>query len=110
MGNIKNISTEMPQNLSDLISIKENQVVSMSLSTSEAVQMMLLSFAEGEGVSEEAYFGDALYYMVEGEARVEMDKKEVILRAGEVFKVSEQTLHAIYGNGAFKILQIILNN
>lgn len=42
------------------------RVVSMAMSRQEHCQMTLLAFGDGESISEECYFGDTLYYILEG--------------------------------------------
>ena len=41
--------------------------MSMALSRSEHCQMTLLAFGDGESISEERYFGDTVYYVLEGD-------------------------------------------
>ncbi len=67
METIKNISTEIPENLAGLIQPETNQIVSMTLSNSDHVGASLFTFAEGEMVSEEEYLGATMYYLLEGE-------------------------------------------
>lgn len=47
----------------------------MALSQNEHCQMTLLAFADGESVSEERYFGDTLYYILEGEMPLLLEGK-----------------------------------
>ena len=65
MNSLKNVPTE-PAMLAELINAKENQVVSMALSKRDDVTISVFSFSDNEGVSEEEYFGDTLYYVLEG--------------------------------------------
>ena len=52
---LRHLPTESPENLAELIQCRPGQVVSMSLYQSGDVQMTLLAFDGGEGVSEEHY-------------------------------------------------------
>ena len=74
----------------------------MALSRVGNVQMTLLAFAAGESVSEEAYFGDTKYNVLEGEMPLTMNGKTTVMRAGECVAVPAGTLHAVGGAGAFK--------
>lgn len=106
------------EKLASLISCKPGQVCSKALSDSGAVDMTLLAFADQESVSEEAYDGDTLYYLVEGSARViytdgaggadgsSGGAAAARLQAGDVLMVPAHVLHAIEGDGAFKVLQV----
>lgn len=108
MGTIRNIEPWKGQTLTGLIDWKAHQVVSMAMSKSEAVQMTLLAFAEGENVSEEMYFGDTVYLMAEGQARIRSSEHTVELKAGGIAFVPAGALHEIDGCGSFKILQITI--
>lgn len=80
----------------------------MSLSKKEGCAISLLGFADGEGVSEESYFGDTLYYVLEGEMAFRSGEEELLIKQGECTCVPEGALHAIGEASAFKVLQITL--
>lgn len=109
MAIIKNLPIGKPEKLKDLIKIKKNQVISKSLSSNEHVKLTLLSFSEQEDVSEEKYFGDTMYYIVEGKTYLKQDGTSISLEAGDVVSVPANTLHGIGGKGSFKVLQITVN-
>lgn len=109
MDLLRNIPTDAPMNLADAIHSKPGQVISMALSKSDHTQMTLLAFGKGEGVSEETYFGDTLYYILEGSMKLTEGENEILLHAGECIAIPAKTLHAIYGVSDFKILQITLS-
>lgn len=66
MDFLRNLPTQQPQQLTQLIQIQPGRVVSMAMSRQEHCQMTLLAFGDGESISEECYFGDTLYYILEG--------------------------------------------
>lgn len=109
MAIIKNIPDQMPAELASLITPKNSQIVSMDLTTSSHLQMALFTFSDQETVSEEEYFGDTLYLMVEGETYITQGEKKHHLKKGEVLKIPAHTLHAIGGKDSFKVLQITIN-
>ena len=109
MANLRNLPTENPMELASLITPKENQVISMALSKSDHVEVSLFTFADKETVSEEEYFGDTMYLVLEGETLITQNGKEHLLKTGDTFMVPAHILHAIGGKGAFKVLQITLN-
>ncbi len=109
MSKLRNLPTESPEQLASLITPKKNQIVSMALSKSEHLQMSLFTFADKETVSEEEYFGDTMYLVVEGETQINQNGKEYFLKAGDTFMVPAHTLHAIGGKSEFKLLQITVN-
>lgn len=107
---LRNLPVESAQALSDLISIRAGQVSSMALTRGESFDMTLLAFASGESVSEEEYFGDVLYFVVEGTAQVVLPESRITVAAGEVLKVDAHVLHAVEpaNSDGFKLLQINL--
>lgn len=108
MEQFRNLPTEQPKALSDLIGVRPGQVVSMSLTRGTRGQMTLFAFADGEGVSEECYPGDTFYQVLEGEMPLRLPDRTLILGAGQCLCVPAGTLHAIGGAGSFKLLQITL--
>lgn len=108
---LRNLPTDTAQALSQLIELRAGQVSSMALTRDAGFDMTLLAFAADESVSEEEYFGDVLYYVVEGQACVVLPDRRVTVGEGEVLKVDAHVLHAIEcaaGQG-FKVLQINLH-
>ena len=83
MDTLRNLPLETPQPLADLIAIQPGSVVSMALSRSDHCQMTLLAFAEGEGVSEERYFGDTLYLVLEGAMTLQQQGTRHTLQSGD---------------------------
>ncbi len=109
MKRLKNLPIDKPQALKDLITPKKNQIISMALAANAHIQMSLFTFADQETVSEEEYFGDTMYYLLEGETYIKQGEKTKHLIMGDVLLIPARTLHAIGGKEAFKVLQIIIN-
>ena len=107
MDRLKNVPTE-PTLLTELINAKKNQVVSMALSKRDDVTVSVFSFSDNEGVSEEEYFGDTLYYVLEGKMSISINEKTYELKQGECMAVEAKTSHAIGSKTAFKVMQITL--
>ena len=109
MATIKNVPIGKPEKLADLIKIKKNQVLSKSFASSGHVNITLLSFSGQEDVSEEKYFGDTMYYIIEGNTYLSQNKELIALEAGDVVSVPADVLHGIGGKDSFKVLQITVN-
>ena len=107
MDSLKKVPTE-PTLLTELINAKKNQVVSMALSKRDDVTVSVFSFSDNEGVSEEEYFGDTLYYVLEGKMSISINEKTYELKQGECMAVEAKTSHAIGSKTAFKVMQITL--
>ena len=99
---------EHPNALADLIEIKPNQVISMSLSKIDNCQMMLMAVSKGEEITTEQYPRDALYYVLEGVMPLHRDGKIYEMTKSQIAVLPQGVEHAIGGKGDFKILQIIL--
>lgn len=106
---LRNLPTDSPALLSKMIAVQPGRVVSMSLSRSTHCSLTLLAFADSESVSEEAYDGDTLYWVLEGTMPLREGGREHMLHAGECIAVPARTLHAVGGAGSFKLLQMTLN-
>ena len=84
MDILRNLPVQQPAALSELISIQPGRVVSMALSRSEHCQMTLLAFGDGESISEECYFGDTLYYILEGALYVSVGEGQPLSSNGRL--------------------------
>ena len=119
----KNAPTSEPQTLESLITCRPGQISSMSLLARTPAfpegalcdTFMLLAFSEDESISEETYFSDMLYYLIEGSANITLHEpnvnetttqRTVALKAGELFVVPAHTAHAVHAQGAIKLLQV----
>lgn len=106
---IRNVPSEKPVLLKNIINIRENQIISKVLTDSEHIHMTVLAFAENEDVSEEKYPGDTIYYSICGTALITNEDGNVhTLHEGEILLVKKGCLHAVKGQGGIKILQIIV--
>ena len=108
MEHLKNLPSDQVAALAQMVTIQPGRVVSMALSRNEHCQMTLLAFGDGESVSEERYFGDTLYYVLEGSMPLRMESGERTLTAGQCLAVPAGVSHAVGGGGSFKLLQITL--
>jgi len=105
---LRNLPEEKAENLASLIEAKPHQVVSMSLSKNENVNISLLAFSSGEDLSDEAYPADTLYLVLEGSMEVVMENASISVGKGQVLKVPAEKVHRLSSNEPFKIMQISL--
>ena len=99
MDILRNLPVQQPAALSELISIQPGRVVSMALSRSEHCQMTLLAFGDGESISEERYFGDTVYYVLEGDMPLRLEGHEVCLGAGHQYPRRPRGRHGHHPGG-----------
>lgn len=108
---LKNLPTKKPKALSDLVAKRPYQISSKMLSSDSDVSITLFSSTTDDGVMEESYPGDTMYYLVEGEAQVMMSSGASLLSEGDVMLVPAGTNHMVIGDGHdFKMLRITLQS
>lgn len=92
---IKNIVFPEAQPLVDLVDYEEGRVVSRTFAQNPSVSITLFAFAKGEGVSTHTAPGDALLQVLDGEALVNIDGKEMNVGAGEVVVMPANIPHSV---------------
>ena len=69
----------------------------------------LFSFAAGEGVSTHSAPGDAMLYVLEGQAKVTIGGKPMTVNAGEVVVMPANIPHGVDAEQDFKMLLTVVN-
>ena len=105
---LRNLPEEKAENLASLVEAKTHQVVSMSLSKNENVNISILAFSSGEDLSDESYPADTLYLVLEGSMEVVMENDSISVSQGQVLKVPAGKTHRLSAKESFKIMQISL--
>ncbi len=108
MDALRNLPTGEPRRMADLIDVVPGRVVSMAISRREGCQMTVLAFGEGESVSEECYFGDTLYVVLEGRLSLSASGTSHELAAGDCMAMPAGTEHAVAATGGCKMIQLTL--
>jgi quercetin dioxygenase-like cupin family protein len=105
---IKNIPFSEPHDLAGLVDYEEGRVVSRTFSQVPSLSLTLFAFDEGEGVSTHTAPGDALVQVLDGEALVNIDGKEMTLGAGEVVVMPADIPHSVSAVKRFKMLLTVV--
>lgn len=105
---IRNVPSEKPALLKDIINIRENQIISKVLTDSEHIHMTVLAFDAGEGVSSHAAPGDALVVVLEGEAIITIDGRENHVGAGDSVVMPAGIPHAVKALTKYKMLLTVV--
>ncbi|PID84772.1 MAG: cupin [Chloroflexi bacterium] len=105
---IKNIPFSEPQTLVALTDYEEGQVVSRTLAQNKGVSITLFAFAQGEGLSTHSAPGDAMVYILDGEAFITIDGKGMVVQAGETVIMPADIPHALDAQQRFKMLLIVV--
>lgn len=104
---MKNISRSEVLTLKEQISYQDGQVVK-TLAQNSAVSITLFSFAKGEEISSHKSDGDAFVTCLEGIGKITIDGTEYLLHEGESIVMPAGHPHAVYGQGAFKMLLVVV--
>lgn len=105
---IKNITFSEPHHLDELVAYEEGRVVSRTFSQNSSLSLTLFSFDEGEGVSTHTAPGDAMVQVLDGEALVNIDGKEMTVRKGQVVVMPADIPHSVTAVKRFKMLLTVV--
>lgn len=105
---IKNLEHAQPMNLKEQVSYEAGKVVSLTLAQRAGVGMTLFAFDAGEGVSTHAAPGDAMAYILEGEAQITIDGKVHQVSDGGVIIMPAGIPHAVKAVTQFKMLLTVV--
>jgi quercetin dioxygenase-like cupin family protein len=96
------------QNLSDLIAYQEGSVVSRTIIDKKAGTVTLFAFDENQGLSEHTAPYDAMVYILDGEVKITISGKPIMLKQGEMTIMPANQPHALAAKTRFKMLLIMV--
>jgi small redox-active disulfide protein 2 len=105
---IKNITFSDVHNLAELVDFGEGRVVSRTFAQNPSLSITLFAFDKGEGVSTHTAPGDAMLQVLDGEAAVNIDGKEMTVCAGQVVVLPANVPHSVTGVVRFKMLLTVV--
>lgn len=98
----------MKQNLSNLVAYQPGSIVSKEIIKKEAGTVTLFAFAKGQGLSEHIAPFDALVYILDGEARIFICGKPIVVKKNEMLIMPAHKPHALKAIKRFKMLLIMV--
>lgn len=101
---MKNIDKAVPVELRELVPYESGKVVSRTLAQTVGAGVTLMSFDAGEGISTHAAGGDAMAYVLEGEALITIDGTPHIVPAGSAIVMPVGVPHAVRAEKRFKMM------
>lgn len=107
MDYIKNLSNEV-SNVSDLISIKENQVISKALTKTKKSDVRLFSLSMGEEINNEKYEMDTIYLCLQGVIIVNENNVDKTLSTNDFIAISKDSKSHIIAKENSIMLQIMV--
>lgn len=105
---IKNLEHAKPVVLAEQVSYEAGKVVSLTLAQKPGVGMTLFAFDAGEGVSTHAAPGDAMAYILEGQAQITIADVTHPVSAGCVIIMPAGIPHAVKAITPFKMLLTVV--
>ena len=107
---IKNITLSERHTLADLVDYEEGRVVSRTFAQNSSLSLTLFAFDQGEGVSTHTAPGDAMVQVLDGEATVDIDGKELVIGPGQIVVMPAHVPHAVTAVKRFKMLLTVVKN
>ncbi|MGC7870638.1 cupin domain-containing protein [Desulfosporosinus sp. SYSU MS00001] len=105
---IKNIDFSKALAMETLVQYTEGQVVSRTLTQGKSLSITLFAFAEGEEISAHSSSGDALVYLLDGEAEITIGEEKFSLKKGETIVMPAGVPHALLAVKKFKMILIVV--
>jgi quercetin dioxygenase-like cupin family protein len=100
---IQTLSTEV-KSLIELLQYQDGSIVSRVLLKNKGGTVTLFAFDQGEGLSEHTAPFEALVFVMDGEAEVEIAGKVYRVRPGETITLPANIRHAVRAATRFKML------
>ena len=94
----------------NLIDYQEGSVVSRTILDKEAGTITLFAFDEGQGLSEHTAPYDAMVHVLEGEAKVTISGKAIMVKQDEVIIMPANQPHALFAVSRFKMLLTMIKS
>ncbi|MCR9011908.1 cupin domain-containing protein [Gabonibacter chumensis] len=91
-------------NMGKMIEYADQGIISKQIIKNEAGNITLFSFDKGQDLSEHTAPFDALVQILDGKAKIYIDKKSFILETGEAIIMPANTPHALNAVERFKML------
>ena len=105
---VKNIPMAEAIALSSMVTVETGKVISRTFVQRPDLSVTLFAFAAGEGISAHSSPGDAMVYVIEGEAKITIDSKSTMVKAGEVIVMPANVPHAVDAEKDFKMLLTVV--
>lgn len=108
MDKIKNIEMSQALNLANLVEYQAGKVISVTFAQNDAVSITLFAFSKGEGISTHAASGDAMVYMLDGQAEITIGNEKINSEQGQVIVMPANVPHGLVATDNFKMLLVVV--
>ncbi|KEI97362.1 cupin [Clostridium botulinum A2B7 92] len=105
---IKNIDFAKPMEMKSLVNYEEGTVVSRTLAQGKPLSVTLFAFDKGEEISSHSASGDAMVYILDGEAEITIGEEKFNVKKGETIVMPANVPHALLATQRFKMLLTVV--
>jgi quercetin dioxygenase-like cupin family protein len=105
---IKNIEFGTALEMANLVEYQEGRVVSLTLVQNDALTLTLFAFAKGEGVSTHSAPGDAMVYILDGEAAITVGENKFTATKGQTLVMPSNIPHGLDATEKFKMMLLLV--
>jgi quercetin dioxygenase-like cupin family protein len=105
---VKNIPMSVAVSLAGLVDVEPGKVISRTFVQRPDLSITLFAFAAGEGVSTHSAPGDAMVYILDGEAKITLGGVPMIAGTGEMVIMPANIPHAVDAEKDFKMLLTVV--
>lgn len=105
---IKNIEFSTALEMADLVEYQEGRVVSLTLVQNDALTLTLFAFAKGEAVSTHSAPGDAMVYILDGEAAITVGENTFTATKGQTLVMPSNIPHGLDATERFKMMLLLV--
>ena len=96
------------RDLENLTEYQKDSVVSKTLIGKKTGTVTIFAFDKGEGLSEHTAPFDALVYIVDGEAKVTLEGKDMLMKKGNIVILPAGKPHALFAQEKFKMMLVMI--
>jgi len=93
-----------------LVGYQEGQVISRTFAQGKNLSLTLFAFDKGEEISSHSSGGDAMVYILDGEAEITVGDETFKAKKGETIVMPAGVPHALLASERFKMLLVVIFN
>ncbi|MBO0566185.1 cupin domain-containing protein [Clostridium botulinum] len=94
--------------MESLVNYEEGTVVSRTLAQGKPLSVTLFAFDKGEEISSHSASGDAMVYILDGEAEITIGEEKFNVKKGETIVMPANVPHALLATERFKMLLTVV--
>lgn len=96
--------------LQNSVSYADGAIVSKIVTKKETGNLTLFAFDKGQFLSEHTAPFDAIIQIIDGEAKVSINRVDYVVKSGEIIIMPADIPHAVYASTKMKMLLIMIKS